>query len=75
MACALPHILVVSLSGWARDDNTEPGYVDAFVRNAFGNFLEVVREVADSPAMGTFLTHEGSSFGRFPNDNYGREVR
>ena len=72
--------MVVSTAGLERTEHTELWlvYYGIFVRNAFGNFLNVVREVTYSPAMGVFLTHEGSSSfdysGKFPNENYAREI-
>ena len=80
MAWALAQIIVVSASGFTSQTLAECwlGYYDIFVRNAFGNFRDILQEVTYSPLMGKFLTHTGSSScdfnGRYPNENYGREI-
>jgi uncharacterized protein (DUF1800 family) len=65
---------------------TEPwaAYYDIFVRHAFGNFRDVLKEVAFSPMMGTMLTYFNSKSlahnieerGAFlyPDENFAREV-
>lgn len=80
VAWALSQIFVVSANGFGMDDRTELwlNYYDIFVRNAFGNFRDVLREVTYNPLMGRYLTNTGSSSfdynGRFPNENYAREI-
>jgi len=80
MAWALSQIFVVSANGFGMDDRTELwlNYYDIFVRNAFGNFRDVLQEVTFNPLMGRYLTNTGSSSydynGRFPNENYAREI-
>jgi hypothetical protein len=53
-------------------------YYDIFVRGAFGNYRDVLREVSYSPIMGQMLTFIQSSSFRFsnyfPDENYAREV-
>ena len=53
-------------------------FYDIFVRHAFGNFRDVLREVTYSPIMGDFLTFRGNSAydrdGKYPDENYAREV-
>jgi hypothetical protein len=53
-------------------------YYDIFVRGAFGNYRDVLREVSYSPIMGQMLTFIRSSSFRFsnffPDENYAREV-
>ena len=53
-------------------------YYDMFVHNAFGSYLEVMREVTFSPDMGDWLTHRDCfSFEyneREPNENFAREI-
>ena len=48
------------------------------MRNAFGNFRDVLREITFNPLMGRYLTNTGSSSfdynGRFPNENFAREI-
>merc|ERR1719203_2208308 len=74
MAWGLSQIMVVSLAGLDKDSETELwlNYYDIFVRNAFGSYKDVLREVTYSPLMGNFLTHTGSSSydynNKFPNE-------
>lgn len=53
-------------------------YYDNFVRNAFGSFRQVLREVAYSPMMArylTFLDSKSISFdGSYPDENFAREI-
>ncbi|CAJ1395594.1 unnamed protein product [Effrenium voratum] len=79
-AWALSQIFVVSANGFGRNERTEVwlNYYDIFVRNAFGNFRDLLREVTYNPLMGSYLTNTGSSSydynNRFPNENYAREI-
>ena len=54
-------------------------YFDIFVRNAFGNFRDVLREVSYSPMMATYLTflqNKGIAYdASYPDENFAREVR
>jgi cullin-associated NEDD8-dissociated protein 1 len=54
------------------------GYYDIFVRHAFGNYRDVMREVSYSPVMGTYLTfmyNKALDFGgTYPDENYAREL-
>lgn len=58
VAFALSQILVLSEVG-ALDNNTigVAEYNDILLRNAFGNYRTLLRDVSLSPMMGTFLTH------------------
>ena len=54
-------------------------FYDIFVRNAFGNYYDILREVAFHPIMGQYLSHLGNQKGRpeinqFPDENFAREV-
>jgi uncharacterized protein (DUF1800 family) len=54
-------------------------YWDLLVRNAFGNFRQLLEDVTLSPAMGYYLSTKGNqkenpATGRLPDENYGREV-
>ncbi|HEY6170243.1 MAG TPA: DUF1800 family protein, partial [Verrucomicrobiae bacterium] len=82
VAFALSQILVTS----RRDPNLEnkplamSGYYDIFVRNAFGNYADILREVTLSPVMGRYLSHVGNQKARpeinqYPDENYAREVQ
>ena len=62
MAFALSQIFVVSSSGLEMRKQTEPfmSYYDIFIRNAFGRFGDILKEVSFSPMMGRYLTYLGS---------------
>lgn len=59
-------------------------YYDIFVRNAFGNYRDILKEVSYSPMMAEMLTYRDSrstaylwdSRGRveFADENYAREI-
>ena len=54
-------------------------YYDIFVRNAFGNFRDILSEVTWNPLMGHYLSYvknkkEDTSAGTFPDENFAREV-
>ncbi|HEY1084117.1 MAG TPA: DUF1800 family protein, partial [Prosthecobacter sp.] len=81
VAFALSQILVTS----RRDANLESrclgmaDYYDIFVRQAFGNYLDVLMEVTMHPVMGRYLSHVGNqkadpSINRYPDENYAREI-
>jgi cullin-associated NEDD8-dissociated protein 1 len=84
MAWALSQICVV---GFAQLDdlNTESliQYYDIFVRHAFGSYRDIMKKVAFSEAMATFLSSkENKSYqysrsrniNAFPDENFAREV-
>jgi uncharacterized protein (DUF1800 family) len=81
VAFALSQILVAS----RRDPNLENkplammDFYDIFVRNAFGNYRDVLHEVTLHPVMGRYLSHIGNQKARpeinqYPDENYAREV-
>lgn len=81
VAFALSQILVTSM----RDANLADralgmaDYYDIFVRHAFGNYRDVLTEVALHPCMGRYLSHVGNqkadpTINRFPDENFAREV-
>ena len=82
MAFALSQILVISHSEGNflfQVPNTVAHYQDILVRNAFGNYRDLLEEVTYSPAMGEYLTYlqniKGDpASGRMPDENYAREV-
>jgi hypothetical protein len=53
-------------------------YYDIFVRNAFGNYRNLLKEIVYSPMTAQFLTYRGSSAyayaGKYPDENFAREV-
>lgn len=55
-------------------------YYDIFVRNAFGNYRDILREVTFHPAMGRYLSSVGNQkakpeINQYPDENYAREVQ
>jgi len=78
-AWSLSQIFVASVGG-DNDANTETWvtYYDIFVRNAFGRFATMLKEVTYSPIMGRYLTYLYSSSsatsGYYPDENYAREI-
>jgi hypothetical protein len=53
-------------------------YYDILVRHSLGNFRSLLKEIAYSPVMGTWLTFKGSSSfassGTYPDENFSREI-
>lgn len=78
MAFALSQIFVYS--DRADGDQAQRAYFqDVLIRNAFGNYRDLLEEVTYSPAMGRFLTYHRNrkgdpSIGRMPDENYAREI-
>eukprot|EP00933_Yihiella_yeosuensis_P021713 TRINITY_DN1715_c0_g1_i2.p1 TRINITY_DN1715_c0_g1~~TRINITY_DN1715_c0_g1_i2.p1 ORF type:complete len:1866 (-),score=308.01 TRINITY_DN1715_c0_g1_i2:397-5517(-) len=79
VAWALSQIFVVSDS-IGREERIEMwvNYYDIFVRNAFGNYRDVLREVTYSPVMGDYLTFKRNRAfdftNNYPDENYAREI-
>lgn len=78
-AWALSQIFTVGTPSFGYYYETElwVNFYDIFVANAFGNFADIVREVAASPLMGEYLTYRGNSAvayngGKFPDENFVR---
>jgi uncharacterized protein (DUF1800 family) len=81
VAFALSQILVVS-----RQNNvlgSKPlaimDFYDIFVRNAFGNYYDILHQVTFHPVMGFYLSHLGNQkaypdINQYPDENYAREV-
>ena len=66
-------ILVVVKSAISGEDRvTEPflAYYDVFVRNAFGNYRDILREVSHSPYMAETLTFLGSKSSAYMLEPY-----
>eukprot|EP00928_Gymnodinium_smaydae_P088684 TRINITY_DN72747_c0_g1_i1.p1 TRINITY_DN72747_c0_g1~~TRINITY_DN72747_c0_g1_i1.p1 ORF type:complete len:1837 (+),score=303.59 TRINITY_DN72747_c0_g1_i1:299-5512(+) len=80
MAWALSQIFVVGIPGIGQEDQNERwvNYYDILVRNALGNFRDLIREVTYSPIMGEYLTYmQNSAFdfnNKWPDENYAREI-
>ena len=56
MAWALSQTFVVSPDSGNYNSEGAYAYYDIFVRHAFGNMYDVLREVASHPMMGWYLT-------------------
>ena len=80
IALALSEFFVVSLQAaefnWRSHAITH--YWDTLVKNAFGNYRQLLEDITLNPAMGYFLNTKGNqkenNSGRVPDENYGREV-
>ena len=79
MAFALSQIFVYSdISNQSRQTR-RAYYQDILIRNAFGNYRDLLEEVTYSPAMAVWLTYlrnrKGDErTGRMPDENYAREI-
>ena len=80
IAWALSQFFVLGEDGSNQLQHTErfTSFYDIFVRNAFGNFLDILTEITWHPAMGyylTFMDNKAFHVSRsFPDENYAREV-
>lgn len=81
-AYALSQIVVVSgrtSTALHRLPHVQAAYQDILVRNAFGNYRDILEEVTYSPAMARYLTYlrgkkADPSTGSVPDENYAREI-
>jgi uncharacterized protein (DUF1800 family) len=81
VAFALSEILVISrqnptLDGYARG---MAGYYDLLIKDAFGNYRQLLQDVTLSAAMGEYLNMVGNRRADLtqnvhPDENYGREI-
>ncbi len=76
---ALSEIFVVSLvdSGVGDLPRGVAGYYDMLGKHAFGNFRELLQDVALHPMMGRYLSHLGNqreAGERLPDENFAREI-
>jgi len=81
VAFALGEIFVISteMDAIYNVANGAADWVDMLLRNAFGNFRDLLRDVTLHPLMGSFLSHAGNRktdavANRFPDENYAREI-
>jgi uncharacterized protein (DUF1800 family) len=75
MAFALSQIVVVSSNGGSNDPFELAAYLDILADNAFGNYKDILKKIALSPAQGRYLSHlrnDGQSAN--PNENFAREI-
>jgi uncharacterized protein (DUF1800 family) len=80
-ALALSEMFVSSMSSaeFTWRSHAYASWWDMLVRNAFGNFRQLLEDVTLHPAMGWFLNTKGNqkedpARGRVPDENYAREV-
>jgi uncharacterized protein (DUF1800 family) len=76
---ALSEIFVVSMADANVDTRGASSYYDMLGANAFGNFRDLLQNVALHPMMGVYLTSianqkEDLTTGRHPDENFAREV-
>jgi uncharacterized protein (DUF1800 family) len=78
---ALSEIFVVSTINSAVEiqAGAHASYLDTLARNAFGNYRQLLEDVALHPTMGLYLSHlkndkEDPVSGRIPDENFAREV-
>lgn len=81
VAFALSGILVISRNGPLMTfPDVRVSYYDVLVKDAFGNFETLLRDVTYHPAMGKYLSYLGNAkanyytAGSHPDENYAREV-
>lgn len=81
VAFALSQIVVISDSSPALQRRTRgvTNYYDILVRNAFGNYRQILEEVTLNPMMGIYLSmlrnmKHNPETGSFPDENYAREL-
>ncbi len=81
VAFALSETLVASINsaGLGNRPFAMPAYYDVLVRDAFGNYRQLLEDITLNPAMGAYLNmlqndKANTSRGTAPNENYAREV-
>ena len=81
VALALSEIFVISDAHEAAANNPigAANYYDMLLRDAFGNYRTLLRDVSLHPMMGAYLSHlrndrSDPRSGRYPDENYAREI-
>jgi len=80
IAYALSQILVISInSELANHGDGLASYYDILIRNAFGNYEDILQEVSLDPNMAFYLSHlnnpkTNDELGTRPDENYAREI-
>ncbi len=87
VAWALAQLLVIVRDAIQNDDlktESHVNYYDIFVRNAFTNYRDVLKEISFSPLMAetlTFLNSKSSAYiktlyqyNAYPDENFSREI-
>lgn len=78
VALALSEIFVVS-DNTIQDPIALANYYDMLLDHSFGNFRDLLYDVAMHPVMGVYLSHlrnqrSNPAAGRFPDENFAREI-
>lgn len=74
------HFVVSDNLGTIRDNPQGlANYYDMLLQNAFGNYRDLLLDVSLHPIMGVYLSHlrnerSNPAIGRFPDENYAREI-
>lgn len=81
VAFALSEMLVVSRQDAQLEQRPEAlaNYYDLLIKHAFGNYNDLLLDVALHPCMGWYLSHVGNqkadpSIPRYPDENFAREI-
>jgi uncharacterized protein (DUF1800 family) len=80
MAFALSEIMVISKYGTLiNGPDSRLSYYDVLVKNALGNFRNLIEDVTYHPSMGKYLSYRGNAkadpaTGTHPDENYAREI-
>eukprot|EP01125_Pyxidicula_operculata_P014512 TRINITY_DN483_c0_g1_i1.p1 TRINITY_DN483_c0_g1~~TRINITY_DN483_c0_g1_i1.p1 ORF type:complete len:1976 (+),score=486.97 TRINITY_DN483_c0_g1_i1:20-5947(+) len=80
VAWALAQILTIGAPGSEKEAEIEgwTSYYDIFVRHAFGNYRDIMREVSYHPMMSyylSFLQNKAFAYSNsYPDENYAREI-
>lgn len=80
VALALSEILVISTNSNLTDHGEGlANYYDILIRNSFGNYKDLLREVTLHPTMGLYLSHYNNqktneAANIHPDENYAREI-
>eukprot|EP01125_Pyxidicula_operculata_P014519 TRINITY_DN483_c0_g6_i1.p1 TRINITY_DN483_c0_g6~~TRINITY_DN483_c0_g6_i1.p1 ORF type:complete len:1985 (+),score=368.79 TRINITY_DN483_c0_g6_i1:207-6161(+) len=80
VAWALAQIFTIGAGGSEKESEIEgwATYYDIFVRNAFGNYRDIMREVAYNPMMSlylSFLQNKALAYSNsYPDENFAREI-
>jgi uncharacterized protein (DUF1800 family) len=81
VALALSEVLVASLNsaGLGNKPDALPAYFDVLVKDAFGNYRQLLEDATLNPGMGAYLNmlqndKANPARGTLPNENYAREI-
>jgi len=80
VAYALSEIFVISTNSDIRNDGEGVGsYYDVLMKNAFGNYRQLLEDITYHPAMGIYLSHYRNQKADtlqniFPDENFAREI-